>query len=52
MRVGIDVGGTMTDLIAYDPVTGEIIAAKTHSTPPHIYRGSYKCPQEKQNRCK
>jgi N-methylhydantoinase A/oxoprolinase/acetone carboxylase beta subunit len=25
MRVGIDVGGTMTDLIAYDPVTGEII---------------------------
>jgi N-methylhydantoinase A len=39
LRVGIDVGGTMTDLVAYDPISGELIIAKTHSTPPTFTKG-------------
>jgi N-methylhydantoinase A len=33
LRVGIDVGGTFTDLAAVDTVTGESIALKVSSTP-------------------
>ena len=32
-RLAIDTGGTFTDIIAIDEVTGEIVAAKTSSTP-------------------
>jgi N-methylhydantoinase A len=32
-RIGVDVGGTFTDLIAYDDVTGEVRVAKGSSTP-------------------
>jgi N-methylhydantoinase A len=39
LKVGIDVGGTMTDLVAYDPTSGELIIAKTHSTPPTFTKG-------------
>ena len=31
-RIGVDVGGTFTDLIAYDDVTGEVWVAKGSST--------------------
>src|SRR5215217_4655268 len=33
VRLGIDTGGTFTDLIGIDDVTGELFVAKTPSTP-------------------
>ena len=33
VRLGIDTGGTFTDLIGIDDATGELIVAKTPSTP-------------------
>jgi N-methylhydantoinase A len=35
VRLGIDTGGTFTDLIGIDDATGELIVAKTPSTPSH-----------------
>ncbi|HEY3713660.1 MAG TPA: hydantoinase/oxoprolinase family protein [Jatrophihabitantaceae bacterium] len=33
IRIGIDTGGTFTDVVAFDEVSGEIVATKTPSTP-------------------
>jgi len=33
LRVGIDTGGTFTDVVAYDEVSGELTVTKTPSTP-------------------
>ena len=33
VRIGIDTGGTFTDLIGLDDATGELVVAKTPSTP-------------------
>src|SRR4029453_5523692 len=33
LRVGIDTGGTFTDIVAIDEATGEIFTTKTPSTP-------------------
>jgi N-methylhydantoinase A len=33
IRVGIDTGGTFTDLVAFDPATGHIVTFKTPSVP-------------------
>ena len=33
IRVGIDTGGTFTDVVAFDEDTGELVATKTPSTP-------------------
>ena len=33
MRIGIDTGGTFTDVVAVDEATGEVFATKTPSTP-------------------
>jgi 5-oxoprolinase (ATP-hydrolysing) len=33
LRIGIDTGGTFTDLVALDPATGEVSIAKVPSTP-------------------
>ena len=33
VRLGIDTGGTFTDLIGIDDETGELVVAKTPSTP-------------------
>ncbi|WP_344840449.1 hydantoinase/oxoprolinase N-terminal domain-containing protein [Nonomuraea dietziae] len=33
MRIGVDTGGTFTDVVAVDERTGEIFTTKTPSTP-------------------
>ena len=33
IRIGIDTGGTFTDIVAVEPATGRIVTTKTHSTP-------------------
>ena len=33
LRVGIDTGGTFTDVVAVDEATGEVFTTKTPSTP-------------------
>ena len=33
LRIGIDTGGTFTDVVAFDPATGELFATKTPSVP-------------------
>jgi len=33
LRIGIDTGGTFTDVVAYDETTGELAATKTPTTP-------------------
>jgi N-methylhydantoinase A len=33
IRIGIDTGGTFTDVVAFDEVTGELVTTKTPSTP-------------------
>src|SRR5579872_6636718 len=38
-RLGIDTGGTFTDIVAIDEVSGEILTTKTPSTPDDPSRG-------------
>ena len=33
IRIGIDTGGTFTDVVAFDEDTGELVTTKTPSTP-------------------
>lgn len=33
LRIGVDIGGTFTDLVVYDETTGEIRKAKSHTVP-------------------
>ena len=33
VRIGVDTGGTFTDIVAVDDQTGEIVTTKTPSTP-------------------
>jgi N-methylhydantoinase A/oxoprolinase/acetone carboxylase beta subunit len=39
VRLGIVTGGTFTDLIGIDEVTGELVVAKTPSTPSRVEAG-------------
>ncbi|MFB6221023.1 MAG: hydantoinase/oxoprolinase family protein [Halolamina sp.] len=39
VRVGVDTGGTFTDVVLYDPERGEVSITKTPSTPPEFDRG-------------
>ncbi|WP_407067149.1 hydantoinase/oxoprolinase family protein [Haloterrigena salinisoli] len=39
IRIGVDTGGTFTDVVLYDDETGEIHTTKTPSTPPEFDRG-------------
>ncbi len=39
-RIGIDIGGTFTDLVALRPETGELRVHKTPSTPPNFTEGA------------
>lgn len=43
VRVGIDVGGTFTDLIAYDPASGRVTSLKVHTTPADPSDGVLHC---------
>ena len=40
VRLGIDTGGTFTDLIGIDEETGELVVAKTPSTPVSGWRSA------------
>jgi N-methylhydantoinase A/oxoprolinase/acetone carboxylase beta subunit len=33
LRLGVDVGGTFTDVFVFDPETGQVISAKGPTTP-------------------
>ncbi|MER3437191.1 MAG: hypothetical protein C4346_06140, partial [Chloroflexota bacterium] len=39
LRVAIDIGGTFTDLVAYDEATGRLWEAKASSTPADFAQG-------------
>lgn len=39
VRIGVDTGGTFTDIVLYDPDTGEVNITKAPSTPPEFDRG-------------
>jgi len=39
LRVAVDIGGTFTDLVAYDEETQRLITVKTPSTPPEFIQG-------------
>jgi N-methylhydantoinase A len=39
VQVGVDVGGTFTDVVAFDPATGDMRVAKVPSTPADQARG-------------
>ncbi|MCD2204589.1 hydantoinase/oxoprolinase family protein [Halobacterium sp. KA-6] len=39
VRIGIDTGGTFTDVVYYDEETGEVSVTKTPSTPPNFDQG-------------
>ncbi len=39
LRIGIDTGGTFTDVVAFDPATGVLTTTKTPSTPDDPGRG-------------
>jgi N-methylhydantoinase A len=43
VRVGIDIGGAFTDLVAYDESTGELRWAKVESTPGELSNGVMDC---------
>ena len=38
-RVGVDIGGTFTDLVLFDNATGEVRMAKAPSTPGDLSKG-------------
>ncbi|PSP80092.1 hydantoinase [Halobacteriales archaeon QS_1_68_20] len=39
VRIGVDTGGTFTDVVLYDRETGEVTVTKTPSTPPEFDEG-------------
>ena len=39
LRVAVDIGGTFTDLVAYDEETHELTTVKSPSTPPGFIDG-------------
>ena len=41
--LGIDIGGTFTDIVAYDQETGRIVKAKELTTPDDPSRGVITC---------
>jgi N-methylhydantoinase A len=46
LRIGIDIGGTFTDLVALDETTGALVNAKALSTPRDLLAGVLRCVDE------
>jgi N-methylhydantoinase A len=43
LRIGVDIGGTFTDLVALDEATGVVTNTKALSTPPALLDGVLRC---------
>ncbi|HSF16078.1 MAG TPA: hydantoinase/oxoprolinase family protein [Vicinamibacteria bacterium] len=43
LDVAVDIGGTFTDLVAYDESTGKVTSAKSSTTPPELTLGIVRC---------
>src|SRR5437773_2360593 len=43
MRIGVDIGGTFTDLVALDEATGAVVNTKALSTPRELLAGVLRC---------
>ena len=43
LRIGIDIGGTFTDLVALDEATGSVVDTKALSTPQDLLEGILRC---------
>jgi N-methylhydantoinase A len=43
LRIGVDIGGTFTDLVALDETTGVVVTAKALSTPRELLEGVLRC---------
>jgi N-methylhydantoinase A len=46
LRIGVDIGGTFTDLVALDETTGAVVNAKALSTPAELIDGVLRCVDE------
>ncbi len=42
-QVGVDIGGTFTDLVAFDPDSGKVLEAKSLTTPDDLSQGVWNC---------
>jgi N-methylhydantoinase A len=43
LRIGVDIGGTFTDLVALDETTGAVVNTKALSTPRELLEGVLRC---------
>src|SRR5678815_4383257 len=43
LRIGVDIGGTFTDLVALDETTGAVLNTKALSTPQSLLDGVLRC---------
>jgi N-methylhydantoinase A len=43
LRIGVDIGGTFTDLVALDEATGSVVTTKALSTPRALLEGVLRC---------
>ena len=43
LRIGVDIGGTFTDLVALDETTGAVVTSKALSTPRELLEGVLRC---------
>ncbi len=46
LHIGVDIGGTFTDLIGYDENTGKLYSAKSPTTPKDLSQGILECIQK------
>jgi N-methylhydantoinase A len=46
LRIGVDIGGTFTDLVALDEATGAVVNAKALSTPAGLLDGVLRCADQ------